>query len=84
MTDQHSKKKVGENLSTKERIAKLHERIERLQAELEDAPARKAGQIAREIRVCKERLVVERTHLISKIDKVRARKLSGSYGSASS
>lgn len=82
MTDQHSKKKSGAKLSTKERIARLHERIERLQAELEEAPARRAGQIAREIRICKESLVVERTHLISKIDKVRARKLSGSYGSA--
>ncbi|WP_143503959.1 MULTISPECIES: hypothetical protein [unclassified Pseudomonas] len=83
MNDQKPIKKSGsKKLSTKEKIAKLQQQIERLQLELEDASPRRAGQIARQLRPHKESLMKERIHLISKLESIRRIKVSGSYGSA--
>ena len=83
MTKEKAIKKSGSRkLSTKEKIARLHQQIERLQFELEDASPRRAGQIVRQLRLHKESLMKERIHLISKLESIRGRKVSGSYGSA--
>ncbi|SFN83637.1 hypothetical protein SAMN03159304_01134 [Pseudomonas sp. NFACC24-1] len=76
------KKSGSKKPSTKEKIAKLHQQIERLQIELEEAAPRRAGQIAQQLRLLKESLMKERVHLISKLERVRRVKVSGSYGSA--
>lgn len=68
-------------LSAKEKVAKIERLIAALELALPDAPLREAGQIERQIRLHRENLRIEMTHMVSKINKVKHRKVPGSYGS---
>lgn len=62
MKQSKAKRKRGERLTVKERIARLEKLIEALELELPDAPLRRAGIIERDLRLHRNSLRVERVH----------------------
>jgi hypothetical protein len=67
--------------SAKEKIALIEKKIVDLESRLPDASLKEAGGIERQIRLHREELEIQKTHLISKLNRVRNYLVSGSYGS---